>query len=603
MFLLLLSSLISLLLILLSVFLFGYLFYYVFRIYLNKQKLLLPRGYTTIKKVDNYIPSKKPLRNGFSKKKIPEDIDTIVIGSGMGGLTCAGLLSKVGQRVLVLEQHYIAGGCTHTFEDKGFEFDTGVHYIGNIEKRKKILDLITDPEIEWDKMGSKENGWVYDEIVIGDKHYYLKAGEEGFLEEVNKYWPEEIENVKQYLEYVKIVCKKDIFFNLKIIKWRPLATLLSKLFSKSFFKHTQETALEVVNRFTQNKDLQAFLCGQFGDYGKCPSRESFFVHASVVNHYLNGGYFPRGGSSVLARNIIPTIEKNGGAVLVRKAVKNIIVKDGNAIGVTMLNGVNIYANNIVSAVGVPNTWRKLVSPEYVPKSILSKIDKLGLSCSFTYAFIGMEGTPEELELRSSNIWHWPDRDYDKMIEEFHNDPLKAPIPMFIGFPCSKDSTWNKRYPGKSNAVILTMSRYSEFEKWKDDKPGKRREEYQKIKKQYGDRILEEGLYHYYPKTKGKVTYCEVGSPLTFNHYIGSQRGECYGLDNKPIRYEHDDWLIPKSHINNLYLTGQDITTLGVTGAIMSGVLTAHSVLGYGNLLDLASGRNLIEDIMNLNKKL
>ena len=148
-----------------------------------------------------------------------------------------------------------------------------------------------------------------------------------------------------------------------------------------------------------------------------------------------------------------------------------------------------------------------------------------------------------------------------------------------------------------------MSRYSEFEEWKDDKPGKRREEYQNIKKQYGDRILNEGLYHYYPKTRGKVNYCEVGSPLTFNHYIGSQRGECYGLDNKPIRYEHKDWLIPKTHIKNLYLTGQDITTLGVTGAIMSGVLTAHSVLGYGNLLDLASGRNLIEDIMNLNKEL
>ena len=114
-----------------------------------------------------------------------------------------------------------------------------------------------------------------------------------------------------------------------------------------------------------------------------------------------------------------------------------------------------------------------------------------------------------------------------------------------------------------------------------------------------DRILEEGLYHYYPKTRGKVTYCEVGSPLTFNHYIGSQRGEVYGLDNKPIRFQHDDWLIPKTHIEGLYLTGQDITTLGITGAMMAGVLSAHSVLGYGTITDLISGRNLIEDIQNL----
>ena len=63
-------------------------------------------------------------RDGYTRKKVPENLDAIVIGSGIGGLTCAALLSKVGKKVLVLEQHYIAGGCTHTFEDKGYEFDT-----------------------------------------------------------------------------------------------------------------------------------------------------------------------------------------------------------------------------------------------------------------------------------------------------------------------------------------------------------------------------------------------------------------------------------------------------------------------------------------------
>lgn len=516
-------------------------------------------------------------------------------------MVCGGLLSKTGQRVLIIEQHYIAGGCTHVFEDKGFEFDTGVHYIGNIEKRKKILDLITEPKVEWDRLGTKENGWIYDEIVIGDNHYYLRSGEDGFLSEVNKYWPEEIENVKRYLDYVRVVSKKDIFFNLKIIQNRFLAKLLSKWKSDDFFEHTQETALDVVSRFTKNKELQAFLCGQFGDYGKCPSKESFFIHASVVNHYLNGAWYPRGGSSELAKNIIPTIERNRGAVLVRKAVDQIIIKNGVAVGVKIKNGEEVFAKNIISACGVPNTWKKLVPSNVVQKHIIEKIDNLGLSCSFTYAFIGMEGTPEELELRSSNIWHWPHGDYDKMIEDFHKDPDNAPIPMFIGFPCSKDSTWSERYPGKATAVILTLAQYSEFEEWKDDRPGKRREEYQQIKKKYADRILEEGLYHYYPKTRGKVTYCEVGSPLTFNNYIGSQRGECYGLDNNPSRYQHDDWLLPKTHIPGLFITGQDITTVGVTGALMAGVLTAHSVLGYGKIIDLISGRNLIEDLMNLEK--
>ena len=265
----------------------------------------------------------------------------------------------------------------------------------------------------------------------------------------------------------------------------------------------------------------------------------------------------------------------------------------------MSNGVRCYAKTVVSACGMPNTWKKLIPNEHVPKKIIQKIDELGLSCSFTYVFIGMDGTPDELELRSSNIWHWPEKDYDAMIQKFNDDPDHAPIPMFIGFPCAKDSTWKTRHPGKSNAVILTMAKYENFEKWENDKPGKRAPEYQAMKKRYATRILEEGLHHYYPKTRGKVKYCEVGTPLTFNHYIGSQRGECYGLDNKPMRYQHDDWLIPTTHIQNFFQTGQDVTTLGVTGALMSGVLTAHSILGYGTIMDLFTKRNLVKDIMNM----
>ena len=64
--------------------------------------------------------------SGFKPQKVPEDLDAIIIGSGIGGLTTAVLLGRAGQKVLVLEQHDQAGGCCHTFVDKGYEFDTGI---------------------------------------------------------------------------------------------------------------------------------------------------------------------------------------------------------------------------------------------------------------------------------------------------------------------------------------------------------------------------------------------------------------------------------------------------------------------------------------------
>ena len=75
----------------------------------------------------NEPTSNTPTKQGFSMKKVPSNLDVIVIGSGMGGLSTAALLAKQGKRVLVLEQHDIAGGNLHTFSEKGYEFDTGLH--------------------------------------------------------------------------------------------------------------------------------------------------------------------------------------------------------------------------------------------------------------------------------------------------------------------------------------------------------------------------------------------------------------------------------------------------------------------------------------------
>lgn len=67
----------------------------------------------------------KKIISGFTTNKVPEHLDAIVIGSGIGGLGVASILAKTGKRVLVLEQHDQAGGCCHTFTEKGFEFDVG----------------------------------------------------------------------------------------------------------------------------------------------------------------------------------------------------------------------------------------------------------------------------------------------------------------------------------------------------------------------------------------------------------------------------------------------------------------------------------------------
>ena len=170
---------------LLSLLLIGFIYLYlpyiccsIYQKYFNSINRIKYTINKNINKNKNIIKDEDYTKNRYTTNKVPEDIDVIVIGSGIGGLTTAGLLSKFGKKVLVLEQHYIAGGTTHSFVDKGVEHETGLHYIGNIKKRKPILDLICYSPIYWCKLGweREDDRDVYDEIFIGDEHYEFDAG-------------------------------------------------------------------------------------------------------------------------------------------------------------------------------------------------------------------------------------------------------------------------------------------------------------------------------------------------------------------------------------------------------------------------------------------
>lgn len=561
--------------------------------------LTIPKQLST-KPVSAYsLPLRDPLRHGYSRKKIPKDVDVIVIGSGMGGLTCAGLLAKVGKKVLVLEQHYIAGGCTHAYEDQGFEFDTGLHYIGNIHKRQAILDLIVDRPIVWDDT-CPSNG-AYDVFLIDGVEYRLRPGRGAFLQEVAKHFQDDtnaVQNAKAYLDYVEKTAQHSLFFHLKLFRYPTLAKWLNWWLNTAFFDSTRQSALSVVQRFTDNPKLQSFLCGQWGGYGATPDKQSFFLHASYVHHYLNGAWYPRGGCSEIARRIVPTIYSSGGAVLVRKKVQRIIVEKGMATGVEMSNGDIISAKYIVSAVGARNLWNSLVPQEVVPPVVKQRLESVGPSSSMLYFTVGLHGSPEDLHLPSSNLWVTPTVEDWKVSGRSLLDPN---LPMFIGFPCAKDSTWNSRYPGKSTAVIILMADYKEFEKWDNTSYHNRPLGYTTLKAQLIDHLLEVGLFRHFPQLRHSVAYTKLGTPLTFNHFIGTSQGECYGMDNHCTRFQEDDWLRPQTKIPGLYMTGHDLMTMGVTGALMGGVLTAHAVLGYGTILDVVTGRNLIQDLINIKK--
>ena len=92
--------------------------------------------------------------------------DTIVIGSGMGGMTTAAMLASFGERVLVLEQHYVPGGYTHMFKRPGYQWDVGVHAVGEVTRHSmtgRLLDHLSGGELAWASLGE-----IYEQFHFPD---------------------------------------------------------------------------------------------------------------------------------------------------------------------------------------------------------------------------------------------------------------------------------------------------------------------------------------------------------------------------------------------------------------------------------------------------
>jgi all-trans-retinol 13,14-reductase len=508
---------------------------------------------------------------------VTETYDAIVIGSGIGGLATAALLAKYANRkVLVLERHYTAGGFTHVFHRPGYEWDVGVHYVGQVRPGsmlRSVFDVIGDGRIRWEDMGD-----VVDRIVVGGEAYDLPKGREPFRDYMKSRFPGEEAAIDAYLEAVRDANAAIGPFQAAKVMPGPVAALAGPLMRRKFLAWSDRTTRQVLEGLTRNQRLIAVLTGQFGDYGLPPAQSSFVMQAMIANHYMKGGYYPVGGSATMVESIAPVIERAGGRVLINAEVASVVVEGGRAVGVTMAaDGATIRAPVIVSDAGVVNTFGRLL-PREVAEShgLLEQLTRVKPSTAHLCLYVGIRETAQALGLPRHNIWVYPHEDHDRALAEALHDP-EAPMPMvFISFPSAKDPDFERRHPGRATVEVIGLGAHAWFERWRGTRWKKRGEEYDAFKERLAQRMLE-ALYLQVPQLRGKVDHYELATPLTTEHFCNFSHGEIYGIDHTPERFRQR-FLAPGTPVKGLYLTGADIVTCGVGGAMMGGVLTASAIL-------------------------
>ncbi|MGA3295682.1 MAG: NAD(P)/FAD-dependent oxidoreductase [Candidatus Acidiferrales bacterium] len=516
--------------------------------------------------------------HSYKQHQLEDRWDAIVIGSGIGGLAAAALLSaEAGKKVLVLERHYTAGGYTHSFHRPGYQWDVGVHYIGEVHdpasQVRRVFDYMTDGQLAWARMPD-----VYDRMVFADRSYDFVAGLDHFRDHMKQYFPRDAAAIDRYIAAVLAAAKfSGAYFSEKAIP-RPAARLAGGLMRRGFLRWASRTTAAVLASITDNRELIGVLAGQWGDYGLPPAQSSFGVHAIIAAHYFGGASYPIGGAARIVDTIAPLIQRHGGDIVVSADVAQVILEGNQAAGVRMADGRELRAPLVISDAGAHNTFARLIAqPNAAVAPVLEELRGIPPSMAHLSLYVGVKQTAAQLGLAGTNLWIHESYDHDANVARSAADP-DAPFPvLFISFPSAKDPEFAQQHPGRATLEVVTMAPYDWFTHWEDTRWKHRAEDYDAFKQQLAAR-LQAALERHVPQVRGKIDYAELSTPLSTRHFMNYQHGEAYGLRATPARFRLR-CLAPQTPIRNMYLTGQDVVSLGVTGALMGGVITASAVLG------------------------
>ncbi len=501
-----------------------------------------------------------------------EEFDSIIIGSGAGGLSTALCLARSGQKVLVLEQHDVPGGWCHSFTLNGQRFSPGVHYIGLLDEGQSTNKLYKGLGVANDIIFFRMNKNAYDHCLIGNYKFDYPAGIENLKKKLSFEFPNEAKNINEYLTLIeKVNHELQLIPKLKGL-WQKLTVPFR---TKHFGKFALFSLKRVVNWHINDPMVKAILNAQCGDHGLPPSKASFPVHCSVMNHYFEGGFYPMGGGGGIVKAMTTKIKSFGGIIKTQQKVCKILLENKKVIGVELQDGIRFYAKNIVSNADPSTTFLKLIGKEYCSKKLLKRLDKTRYSVTSLILFLTVDLEVTQFGIDSGNIWKFKNDDIDQHFDELIKGDITAgnEFPaLFMSCTTLKDPvSFNGRYHNFEIVTYVDFDSFKQFNQEEYHTP-----EYEVFKNKIIEKFLNT-VEKIIPSVRQHIVLAELGTPKTNQFYINSTRGNVYGTEKTlrqigPFAYKN------KTEFENLYLCGASTLSHGVTGATYSGLETAAQIL-------------------------
>lgn len=516
-------------------------------------------------------------------ERLLRDPDAIVIGSGIGGLGIASILAqKKDARVLLLEANSVPGGCTHCHEIDGFEFNSGVDSIGDMDASKgrgvfrPTIDYITGGALEWAKMPD-----VHEICTFGDEVYEWYSSPEKNIAWVEDRFPGE-GDIRAYYDLEKRIEWWAWSWGLtKLLpEWIPIPVreAIYRLTGGDWRRYMERFTAEVFrDELGFSERLSSIFSYMYGNHGRMPSESPFSFHAANLLHYRDGAYYPVGGPAQIAECVIPIVEGRGGQLAVSCPVEEILVEGDTAVGVRLKSGEVIRAPLVISDASAYTTLMELLPRDVSERhGYPALFEEIRPSVAHLYLLLGYD---EAIDLPKQIIWEMPtypdvDRyDLETADRVYKEQMLFEGMGGYVLSPSARDPVYAERYPGKSTVIVLAEAPYAWVQECRADP-----EHAQRFEARLADN-LERIVHRHMPALADRTPVVRrAGVPMGCNPYAW----EACSLGLEPSRerfLRHTHWLRPRTRVKNLWLTGQDSFSPGFAGSMLSARLTYAAMTG------------------------
>ena len=486
---------------------------------------------------------------GFGNVLGENEYDAIIIGSGLGGLSCAAAFARQGFKPLVIEQHSKVGGYATTFmRPGGFVFDVSLHST-TVGERNGIHNLIPGfPEIEEVEFEPHPN--LY-RLILPD--YDIRVPQKNITAYINKLielFPEEKTGIEGIFEDMKGITND-------IGKYSASGGKVDmSTFANDFpylVKGFNRTWGNLVDARITNPKLKAIVSSLWGYYGLPPSKLSPYYYAMPTYSYLHsGGYYPRGRSQKISDAFEKFIEEHNGKVMISSRVEKILTKENKAYGVVTEDGKEYTAKVVISNANTFDTFNKMLDDKSVLKDYLTRMETLSVSLSCFQVFLGLnKDLVKETGITDTEIFYNTGYDADADYESMK----KAEVENGGYGMMLYDNVYKGYSPERKNTLnILALQGFDHWEKYKVDYFKGNKEEYNKEKERMADILIDKVEKTVLPGLRNAIEVKEIGTPLTNIRYTSNYRGAIYGFD-QTLDNSGNTRLGHSTPVKNLYLSG------------------------------------------------